>query len=78
MLLLFTQETQNKQAKIPVYETKDDSIRKMFSTRPIKREESIPKTSDNCMNLDKRIHKILDSIRTKKEISDYSKYDSKD
>jgi len=38
----------------------------MFSTRPhLKKEESIPKTSDNCMNLDNRIHKILDYIKSK-------------
>jgi len=53
--------------KMNVYEIKDESVKKIFSNKYAKREDISMRHNET--NLDKRIHKILDSIKTKTDNS---------
>lgn len=57
---------------VQVMETHEESVKKMFNntnTKTNKKDELgvSSRPSENYLNLDKRIHKILDSIRSKKD-----------
>jgi len=51
--------------KVEVLECKEENVKKMFNFKY--KKDEVKNTNDQYLNLDKRIHKILDSIKNKKD-----------
>jgi len=53
--------------KMQVMDIKEENIKKMFNNKALEQSSAHMHKPDHSMNLDKRIHKILGTIKSKNE-----------